>query len=82
MPLNFPVLLDHDRAVARSWRVASLPTTHILDRDLNPSFVAESDVAWDTLDPAKLIEQLAGRDVRRNGPTNDLADPMQRTGEQ
>ena len=82
MPVNFPVLLDHDRAVARSWRVASLPTTHILDRDLNPSLVAEGDVAWDALDPAKLIEQLAGRDVRRNGPTSDRAVPNAKNREE
>jgi thiol-disulfide isomerase/thioredoxin len=70
--VNFPVLLDRDRAVARSWQVVRLPTTYVLDRGLRPSLVAESDFAWDAFDLAKLIEQLADRDVRRNGPTNDL----------
>jgi peroxiredoxin len=82
MPVNFPVLLDQDRAVARSWQVASLPTTYILDRDLDASLVAESEVAWDALDIAKLIEQLAGRDVRRTGPTSDRAVPNAKNREE
>jgi peroxiredoxin len=61
---NFPILLDGDQAVARSWQVVNLPTTYLLDRDLNPAFVAESGVAWDALDLAEFLEQLTRRDVR------------------
>ena len=72
---NFPILLDGDQAVARSWQVVNLPTTYVLDRDLNPTFVAESDVGWDALDLAKLIEHLAARDVGRSGPPNGVRGP-------
>ena len=30
-PVNFPVLLDQDRAVAKAWDVYTLPTTFVLD---------------------------------------------------
>lgn len=53
-PVDFPVLLDRDRAVAKAWNVATLPTTFVLDGSLQPKFVVESDFAWDTIDPGKL----------------------------
>ena len=61
-PVNFPILLDRDRAVARSWRIVSLPTTYVLDRALKASFVVEGDFAWDGLDGAKLVQHLADGD--------------------
>lgn len=73
--VNFPLLLDRDSTAARSWQVTSLPTTYVLDRNLRPSLVAESDFAWDALDLAKLTEQLAVRDVRLTGPTNEPRGP-------
>ena len=75
VPLNFPVLLDRDSAVARSWQIVSLPTTYVLDRDLRPSHLAESGYPWDALDLRKLLEQLANRDVRPAGPTNEPRGP-------
>jgi thiol-disulfide isomerase/thioredoxin len=54
IPVDFPVLLDRDRAVAKAWNVASLPTTFVLDENLRPKLVVESDYAWDTIDPGKL----------------------------
>jgi peroxiredoxin len=53
-PVDFPVLLDRDRAVARSWQVATLPTTFVLDAGLRPRFVVETGYAWDSLDPKEL----------------------------
>lgn len=53
-PVDFPVLLDRDRAVAKAWNVMTLPTTFVLDATLHPRFVVESDYAWDTLDPKEL----------------------------
>ena len=73
--LNFPILLDRDSAVARSWQIVSLPTTYVLDRDLRPSHLAESSYPWDALDLRKLLEQLADRDVRPTGPTNEPRGP-------
>jgi peroxiredoxin len=53
-PVDFPVLLDRDRAVAKAWNVMTLPTTFVLDATLRPRFVVESDYTWDTLDPKEL----------------------------
>jgi len=52
-PVDFPILLDRDRTVAKSWKVAALPTTFVLDANLRPRFVVESDFAWDNFDPGK-----------------------------
>lgn len=52
-PVDFPILLDRDRAVAKAWNVATLPTTFVLDGSLQPTFVVETDFAWDTIDPGK-----------------------------
>ena len=41
--VDFPVLLDRDRAVAKAWQVYALPTTVMLDADLTPRFIAEGD---------------------------------------
>jgi peroxiredoxin len=58
-PVHFPVLLDRDRAIAKSWKISTLPTTYVLDANLKPVLVVEADFAWDTveLEPAtgKLI---------------------------
>lgn len=53
-PVDFPILLDRDRAVAKAWNVATLPTTFVLDGTLQPTFVVETDFAWDAIDPGKL----------------------------
>jgi peroxiredoxin len=45
-PVSFPILLDRDRAVSKTWRVSVLPTTVLLDRNFVPRFVAEGDVDW------------------------------------
>jgi peroxiredoxin len=64
MPVHFPVLLDRDRAIAKSWKISTLPTTYVLDASMKPVLVVESDFAWDTveLEPAtgKLIINKAG----------------------
>jgi peroxiredoxin len=63
MPVNFPVLLDRDRTVAKSWKIGTLPTTYVLDANMKPMLVVEADFALDTveLEPAtgKLIKSKA-----------------------
>jgi thiol-disulfide isomerase/thioredoxin len=63
-PVGFPVLLDRDRAIAKSWKISALPTTYVLDANMKPMLVVEADFAWDTIDvdPAtgKLIKSNAG----------------------
>ena len=53
-PVDFPILLDRDRVVAKAWNIATLPTTFVLDGSLQPTFVVETDFAWDSIDPGKL----------------------------
>ncbi len=57
--VTFPVLMDRDRAVARAWSIAALPSTVILDRHHIARLIVESDVAWDAIDPKQLKERLA-----------------------
>jgi thiol-disulfide isomerase/thioredoxin len=63
-PVDFPVLLDRDRAVAKSWKISALPTTYVLDANMKPMLVVEADFAWDTIDvdptTGKLIKSNAG----------------------
>jgi peroxiredoxin len=58
VPVSFPVLLDRDRMVARSWGVDMLPTTFVLDADLRPRLLVESDLEWDAIDVAKMLSRL------------------------
>jgi hypothetical protein len=58
-PFHFAVLLDRDRAVAKAWKVATLPTTFVLDASLQPRLVVETDFGWDTLDPGNLTGSFA-----------------------
>ena len=58
MPVNFPVLLDQDRAVAKAWKISTLPSTVVLDSGLKPKLVVEADYAWDRIEPDALIEML------------------------
>jgi len=57
-PMTFPILLDRDKAVARAWQVATLPTTVVLDRALVARFVAEGDVDWDLAETARKLAAL------------------------
>lgn len=59
MAVDFPVLLDRDRAVAKAWRVSSLPTTFVLNGRLEPKLMVEADYAWDTIDPRQLIARAS-----------------------
>jgi peroxiredoxin len=54
-PVNYPVLLDEDRAVTKSWDVSVLPTTFVLDAELKPRFVVEHDLAWDQINLDQLL---------------------------
>jgi peroxiredoxin len=55
-PVNFPVLLDPDRNVTKSWKISTLPTTYILDADMKPVLMVEAEFPWDTID----TDQIAG----------------------
>ena len=69
LPVSFPILLDEDRAVAKSWQVSTLPTTFVLNWALEPRFIVEGDFDWDGPEvDAKLNALLA------NGPPGRPAD--------
>lgn len=59
MPLNFPVLLDQDRAVAKAWGVDSLPATFILDTNHKPRLAVMREYDWDNLDITSVLENLS-----------------------
>lgn len=58
LPVDFPVLLDRDRAVTKAWQVSTLPTSFVLDADLVPRFHVESDLDWTRPDVLAAIAQL------------------------
>jgi thiol-disulfide isomerase/thioredoxin len=66
-PVNFTVLLDRDKAAAKSWSVDQLPTTFLLDGTLTPRFVIVGDFNWDRADMDGLIAELSAPQ-KRNGP--------------
>jgi peroxiredoxin len=55
-PVDYPVLLDRDRVVAKAWKVSTLRTTFVLDADLRPRLVTETEFAWDKVDPGKFAD--------------------------
>jgi thiol-disulfide isomerase/thioredoxin len=58
LPLSFPVVLDRDRAVTKSWDVYALPTTFVLDDTLKPRLYAFEDVDWTSPEIARHIDAL------------------------
>jgi peroxiredoxin len=69
-PVDFPVLLDRDRAIAKSWNVSSLPTTYVLDAGMKPVLMVEADFAWDTVD----IEPATGKLIKNKAATKTSSD--------
>jgi peroxiredoxin len=57
-PVNFPVLLDADRAVTKTLGVSILPTTFVLDRALAPRLFVEGDIDWTRADVLVSLEQI------------------------
>lgn len=69
--LGLPVLLDRDRAVSKAWKVATLPTTFVLDSERKPRLVVEGDYAWDNIDPKQLIDSLSTKGGDERPPQNN-----------
>lgn len=69
-PVNFPILLDRDRGVARAWNVSALPTTFILGRDLQPRLYVEQDYDWDTFDIPAALRDFASSHPPQATTTN------------
>lgn len=58
LPVDFPVLLDRDRAVTKAWEVYGLPSTFVLDAALAPKLFVEGDLDWSHPEILKQIEAL------------------------
>lgn len=57
-PVAFPIVLDRDRKVAKAWGVSALPTTIVLNEQLEPKLVVEGDLDWSNPDVLKTLETL------------------------
>ncbi|MCO5130274.1 MAG: TlpA family protein disulfide reductase [Xanthobacteraceae bacterium] len=64
-PVDFPVLLDRDRAVTKAWRVSALPSTYVLAPDLTPRLFIAGDLDWSRPDVLATIEALYPAAVSR-----------------
>ena len=61
-PVNFPVMLDSDRAVTKAWGVSILPTTFVLDRALAARLFVEGDIDWTRADVLAALDQVGAGD--------------------
>ncbi len=57
-PVDFPVLLDRDRAVSRAWRISMLPSTVVLDGAHTARFIVESDLDWSRKDIRTTLKSI------------------------
>lgn len=57
-PVDFPIVLDRDRKVAKAWGVSALPTTIVLDEKLQPKLMVEGDLDWSHPEVVKKLETL------------------------
>ena len=67
LPVNFPVLLDPQRLVAKSWDVYALPTTYVLDDELTAKLVSNGEFAWDQLTIKDLHDMVTAAPDKRTG---------------
>jgi thiol-disulfide isomerase/thioredoxin len=61
VPVNFPVVLDEDRAVSKSWAVEGLPTTVVLDKNLTPRLAVTGDLDWTNVDVGAEIDRALAK---------------------
>ena len=57
--MDFPILMDKNSSVVRSWPVSALPTTYVVDRKGRLAYRAIGDRQWDNKKLMKLILDLA-----------------------
>jgi peroxiredoxin len=58
LPLRFPLLLDRDGSVTKSWSVRTLPATYVIDPAQRLRHVAVGAIDWDAPDAIALVEKL------------------------
>lgn len=58
LPVDFPVLLDRDRAITKAWQVSALPSTFMLDATLAPRLFVEGDLDWTGSETIAALQRL------------------------
>lgn len=58
LQVTFPILLDADRRVAKTWGVTALPTTYILDRMHVARLFVEGDLDWRRADVLAALDDV------------------------
>jgi peroxiredoxin len=58
VPLEFPVLLDRDRAVAKAWKARILPASFVLDAEGRVRYSALGEVDWTGDGTRRAISEL------------------------
>lgn len=58
MPLDFPVLVDQEKAVTKAWKVRVLPMSFIVGRDGRIRYSLTGELAWDHDSVASLLAEL------------------------
>jgi peroxiredoxin len=79
-PVNFPVLLDLDRNVAKSWNISALPTTYILDADMKPALMIETEFPWDMIDTEEINSLLLKRNFKATDIPSDKPATLETGG--
>lgn len=80
MPVDFPVLLDRDRTIAKSWKISTLPTTYVLDANMKPMLVVEADFAWDRVDIDPATRTLIKRKADAANATSEPSSSSKNGG--
>lgn len=58
VPVQFPILMDLEGEVLKSWRVVAFPTTFILDRDGSIQYALFGGFEWDSPEAIETLESL------------------------
>jgi hypothetical protein len=53
--------------VAKTWGVATLPSTFVLNRELKSRLMAEGEFAWDRIKPEELSQPVAHHEKTPSG---------------
>ncbi|MGE0876607.1 MAG: peroxiredoxin family protein [Burkholderiales bacterium] len=61
VPMDFPVLLDKDRAVAKRWNARVLPATYLLGPDGRIRYSYRGELDWSAASVRKLVAGLLPR---------------------